>query len=45
MNNLRKVNDDVLKDWLEFRDETNLAFVNDEDRKYTVKFNEFYERF
>ena len=44
MNNLREVNDDILKDWLEFREETELCFVNDEDRKHTVEFDEISER-
>ena len=38
MNNFREVNDDILKDWLSFREETELCFVNDEDRKHTVEF-------
>ena len=44
MNNFREVNDDILKDWLDFREETTLAFVNDEDRKHTVKFDEISEK-
>ena len=44
MNNFRKVNDDILKDWLDFREETDLAFVNDEDRKHTAKFDEISEK-
>ena len=44
MNNFREVNDDILKDWLDFREETDLAFVNDEDRKHTVKFYEISEK-
>lgn len=44
MNNLRKVDDDILKDWLDFREETDLAFVHDEDRKHTVKFGEISEK-
>ena len=44
MNNFREVNDDILRDWLDFRDETDLAFVNDEDRKHTVKFDEVSEK-
>ena len=27
MNNFREVNDDILKDWLDFREETDLAFL------------------
>ena len=44
MNNFREVNDDILKDWLDFREETYLAFVNDEDRKHTVNFDEISEK-
>ena len=44
MNNFREVNDDILKDWLDFWEETDLAFVNDEDRKHTVKFDEISEK-
>ena len=45
MNNFRKVNDDILKDWLDFREETYLDFINNEDRKHTVKFDEILRRF
>lgn len=31
MNNLREVNDDILKDWLEFREETLLCQLSDRD--------------
>ena len=44
MNNFRNVNDDILKEWLNFREETDLAFINDEDRKHTVKFDNFSEK-
>ena len=44
MNNFREVNDDILKDQLDFREETDLAFVNAEDRKHTVKFDEISEK-
>ena len=44
MNNFREVNDDILKDWLDFREETYFAFVNDEDRKHIVKFDEISEK-
>ena len=44
MNNFRNVNDDILKEWLNFREETALAFVNEEDRKHTVKFDDFSEK-
>ena len=44
MNNFRNVNDDILKESLNFREETDLAFINDEDRKHTVKFDDFSEK-
>ncbi len=33
MNNLREVNDDILKDWLEFREEQ-ISTFSEEDRKH-----------
>ena len=36
MNNLREVNDDILKDWLEFREETFLCQLSDKDYKYSL---------
>ena len=44
MNNFRNVNDDIFKEWLNFREETDLAFINGEDRKHTVKFDDFSEK-
>ena len=44
MNNFRNVNDNILKEWLNSREETDLAFINDEDRKHTVKFDEISEK-
>ena len=44
MNNFRNVNDDILKECLNYREETDLAFINDEDRKHTVKFDDFSEK-
>ena len=44
MNNFRNVNDDILKEWLNFREETDFAFINDADRKHTVKFDDFSEK-
>ena len=40
MSNLRMVNDDLLKDWLYFRDENLCSLVNTEDRKHMIKFDE-----
>ena len=44
MNNFREINNDILKNQIDFREKTNLAFVNDEDGKNTVKFDEFSEK-
>ena len=38
MNNFREVNDDLLKDWLEFREETVLCNTNPEDKRHTIQF-------
>ena len=43
-NNFREVNDDLLKDWLEFREETNLAYLTEEDKKHYIQFDEISER-
>ena len=40
MNNFRNVNDDILKDWLEFREENCLCNLNEEDKKYKIDFDE-----
>ena len=44
MNNLREVNDDILKDWLEFREKTLCCTLSAEDKKHFVYFDEFSER-
>ena len=44
INNFRKVNEDLLKDWLEFREETNLAYLTEEDKKHYIQFDEISER-
>lgn len=41
MSSLRDVKDDLLKDWLYFRDEDFCSLVNAEDRKHMIKFDEF----
>ena len=43
MNNLREVNDDILKDWLEFREETLYCTLSAEDKKHFVYFDEIAE--
>ncbi len=44
MNNFRKVNeDDILKEWFDFREETYLCYMSDEDKKHNFEFDEFKE--
>jgi hypothetical protein len=40
MNSLRDVQDDLLKDWLYFRDENFCSLVNADYRKHMIKFDE-----
>ena len=44
MSNLREVNDDILKDWLLFREDELSSLTCDEDRKHWVYFDEISER-
>ena len=44
MSNLREVNDDILKDWLLFREDEISSLTCDEDRKHWVYFDEIFER-
>jgi len=42
MNNLRQVKDDILKDWIEFREEI-LATLDEEDKKHHIDFEDISE--
>ena len=44
MSNFREVNDDILKDWLLFREETLFDFLSDNDKKCELNFDVFCER-
>ena len=44
MNNLREVNNDILKDWLNFREEDLCSLTCDEDRKHHIYFDEISEK-
>ena len=44
MSNFRKVNDDILREWLNYREETELGFLTKEDRKHTINFDEISEK-
>ena len=44
MNNLIEVNDDILKDWLLFREDEIASLKTDEDKKHWIYFDEISER-
>ena len=39
MKNFRELNDDILKEWLEFREENILCYLNEEDKKHEYAWN------
>lgn len=43
MNNFREVNDDILRDWLRFREEMVLGTLTKEDKKHYIYFDEICE--
>ena len=44
MNNLREVKEDLLKDWITYREETILAISNEEDKKHVIRYDDITER-
>lgn len=38
--NMREVNDDILKEWFEFRDESLGRFTSEEDQKHSINFED-----
>lgn len=44
MNNLREVNNDILKDWLLFREDELSSLTCEEDRKHFIYFDEISEK-
>lgn len=44
MNNFREVNDDIIKEWLEFREETAFCNMTLQDKKYCIYFDELAEK-
>lgn len=38
MNNLREVKDDLLKEWIEFREETAFCEMTSQDKNYCICF-------
>ena len=44
MNNFREVNDDILKDWLDFREDFISSLASEEDKKHFIYFEEISEK-
>ena len=44
MNDLREVKDDLLKEWIEFREGTAFCEMTPQDKKYCIYFDEISER-
>ena len=44
MNNLREVKEDLLKEWITYREETILAILNNEDKKHVIQYDDITER-
>ena len=44
MKNLREVKEDLLKEWIEFREETAFCKKTPQDKKYCIYFDEIAEK-
>lgn len=44
MSDLREVNEDILKDWLDFKEEELCSLTCDEDKKHFICFEEIAEK-
>ena len=44
MNNFREVNEDILRDWFNFREQEVFCTLTEEDKKHFVYFDEISER-
>ena len=42
-NNLRKVNDDLMKEWFQFREESKFCYLTEEDKKHFIDFDTISE--
>lgn len=43
-NNFRENKEDILKEWLDFRENTGLAYLTEKDKKHYIQFDEISER-
>lgn len=37
-NNFREVNDDLMKEWFQFREESKFCYLTEEDKKHFIHF-------
>jgi len=44
MKNFREVKDDLLKECIEYREETIFAIMNEEDKKHEIRYDEITEK-
>ena len=44
MKNLREVKDDLLKEWIEFREETAFCEMSPQDKKYCINFEDISKK-
>lgn len=44
MFNFREINDDILKEWFDFRENTYFCYINNADRSHELKFDRYYEK-
>ena len=42
--NIREVNDDLMKEWFQFREESKFCYLTEEDKKHYIQFDEISER-
>ena len=42
-NNLREVNDDLMKEWFQFREESKFCYLTEEDKKHFIDFDTISE--
>ena len=43
-NSFRENKEDILKEWLDFREDTEFAYLTEEDKKHCIQFDEISER-
>ena len=43
-NNLREINDDLMKEWFQFREESKFCYLTEEDKKHIIDFDTISER-